>query len=268
TDSTTSSATGSTGLALYDWLVAFDEPITSDTTAPTVSSITSTTASGTYTPGNTINITVTFSEAVTTTGTVTVNLNSGGSCTITASSSTTASCTYTVLSGQTANPLTVSSISGTVQDASSNTMTNSTPVTNLSASKTIVIAAHGGGGNSGSKGRKPLSLVPTPVPAALIPAVTAPDTPHRLTCSSLDESLTLRVGSSQTAQIATLQSFLKSTVAPWLRVSGVFGPYTTLAVNKFQLRYPNETYRLANRKAPTGIAGYYTLRLINSFLCS
>ncbi|HSE56663.1 MAG TPA: fibronectin type III domain-containing protein, partial [Candidatus Paceibacterota bacterium] len=89
TDSTTSSATGSTGLVLYDWLVAFDEPITSDTTAPTVSSITSTTASGTYTPGDMINITVTFSEAVTTTGTVTVNLNSGGSCTITASSSTT-----------------------------------------------------------------------------------------------------------------------------------------------------------------------------------
>ncbi len=110
-----------------------------DTTAPTISSVTSNVANGTYKVGQVIDIQVTFSEAVTSTGSVTVNLNTSRSCTFTVSSSATGSCTYTVQSGDTTSGLNVSSISGTIADTSSNPMTNFTPATNLSSNKTIVI---------------------------------------------------------------------------------------------------------------------------------
>jgi hypothetical protein len=49
----------------------------SDYTAPTITSITSTTIDGTYGVGDSINVTVNFSEAVTSTGNVTVTLETG-----------------------------------------------------------------------------------------------------------------------------------------------------------------------------------------------
>ena len=112
-----------------------------DTTAPTISSITSTTSSGSYTTGQTINITVNFSENVTSTGNVTVSLNTTPSrtCTFTVSAASTGSCTYTVQAGDTSTGLEVSGISGTVKDVVLNSLTNYTPATLLSASKTIII---------------------------------------------------------------------------------------------------------------------------------
>ncbi len=110
-----------------------------DTTAPTISSVSSSLANGTYKAGQVVDILVTFSEAVTSTGSVTVNLDTGRSCTFTVSSATTGTCNYTVQSGDTSSDLTASSISGTIADTSGNAMTNFTPSTNLAANKAIVI---------------------------------------------------------------------------------------------------------------------------------
>ncbi len=112
-----------------------------DTTAPTISSITSTTLSGNYTVGQTINITVNFSENVTSTGNVTVTLNTTPSrtCTLTISAANTGSCTYTVKAGDTSAELEVLGISGTIKDEFLNTLTNFIPATALSTNKKIVI---------------------------------------------------------------------------------------------------------------------------------
>ncbi len=110
-----------------------------DTTAPTISDVTSTLANGTYKVGQAIDIVVTFSEAVTSTGNVTVTLDTSRTCTFTVTASSTGTCTYTVQSGDTSSDLTVSSISGTIADAASNSLANFTPTTNLAANKALVI---------------------------------------------------------------------------------------------------------------------------------
>lgn len=109
------------------------------TLAPTVSSITSSVASGSYGVGSIIGIIVNFSEPVTSTGNVTVNLNSGGSCSFNVTTNSQGSCNYTVGAGQSANPLSVSSISGTLVDSDGNSMSNFAPAINLSQSKNIII---------------------------------------------------------------------------------------------------------------------------------
>src|SRR5204862_7504227 len=57
-----------------------------DTTGPTVSNVTATTANGSYTTGASISITVAFSEAVTVTGTPQLALNTGGTANYTSGS--------------------------------------------------------------------------------------------------------------------------------------------------------------------------------------
>jgi len=113
-----------------------------DSTAPTISSVSSDKTNGSYTVGEVIDIDVTFSEAVTSTGNVTVTLETGSTdrtCTFTVSSATTGTCNYTVQVGDTSSDLTVSSISGTIADASANAMSNFVPTTNLAANKALVI---------------------------------------------------------------------------------------------------------------------------------
>lgn len=115
---------------------------TIDLTAPTISSITTTLASGTYSAGQAIPITVNFSKIVTSSGNVTVTLNTTPSrnCTFTVSNSTSGSCTYTTQSGDTATHLDAT-ISGTITDQAGNVMSNFVPAANLSASKTINIGS-------------------------------------------------------------------------------------------------------------------------------
>lgn len=113
-----------------------------DTTPPTITSVSSDTANGSYNAGDIIDIDVTFSEAVTSTGNVTVTLETGDTdrtCTFTVSNSTTGTCNYTVQAGDTSSDLNVNSISGTIADQSSNAMVNFVPTTNLSANKALVI---------------------------------------------------------------------------------------------------------------------------------
>jgi hypothetical protein len=111
-----------------------------DATAPTITSISSDHANGSFTVGEVIDIDVTFSEVVTSTGNVTITLETGvtdRTCTFTVSSSTTGTCNYTVQAGDTTSDLTVSDISATINDAASNAMTNFTPTTNLASNKDI-----------------------------------------------------------------------------------------------------------------------------------
>ncbi|MBI5634635.1 MAG: hypothetical protein HZA15_14290 [Nitrospirae bacterium] len=115
--------------------------LTWDAGAPTVTSATSSTGNGYYKAGVGINITVNFSEAVTSTG-LTINLNSGASITTGALSGVTSwSGTYTVGAGQTSADLSISSITGTITDAATNSTANPTIPAgqNIGDSKAIVV---------------------------------------------------------------------------------------------------------------------------------
>lgn len=117
-----------------------DYPV--DSTAPTITSVSSNKSNSTYSFGEVIDIDVTFSEAVTSTGNVTVTLETGvidRTCTFTVTSATTGTCNYTVQAGDTSSDLTVSSISGIINDAALNALVNFTPTSNLAANKDIVI---------------------------------------------------------------------------------------------------------------------------------
>ncbi len=113
-----------------------------DFTPATIDSITSSTLDGTYTTTNTIDVTVVFSEAVTSTGDITVTLETGATdrtCVFTVTDSNTGGCTYTVELGDMSLDLNVVSITGSISDQNSNTMTNFTPITNLADNKAIVV---------------------------------------------------------------------------------------------------------------------------------
>ncbi len=122
--------------------LAANKAIVIDTTAPTITNVSSDKVNGSYTVGEVIDIDITFSEVVTSTGNVTVTLETGATdrtCTFTVTSATTGTCNYTVQAGDTTADLTVNTISGTIADAVSNAMTNFVPTTNLAANKAIVI---------------------------------------------------------------------------------------------------------------------------------
>ncbi len=115
-----------------------------DTTAPTVSSFSSSKANGSYAAGATINITATASEAIQSGNTLTVTLDTGATVLLTAASAgTTLTGTYTVSSGETSADLTVGSFTiGTVADAAGNAMTSTTVpsgASNIAGSKALVI---------------------------------------------------------------------------------------------------------------------------------
>ncbi|MFA6585679.1 MAG: fibronectin type III domain-containing protein [Candidatus Paceibacterota bacterium] len=105
----------------------------------TVASISVDLASGSYKSGQAIITTVTFSKDVTSTGNATVTFDTGGTCTFTISNASSGSCTYTVGAGQNSSVLAVSSVTGTIKDAALNLLTATTPVMNISPTKTIVI---------------------------------------------------------------------------------------------------------------------------------
>jgi len=114
---------------------------TTDVTAPTITSISSDKANGSYKAGEVIDIDVTFSEAITSTGDVTVTLETGDTdrtCTFAVTNASTGTCNYTVQAGDTSSDL-EATISGTIADQVGNSMTNYTPATTLAASKALVI---------------------------------------------------------------------------------------------------------------------------------
>ena len=124
-----------------------------DNTAPTVTSVSSTTANGSYKAGDAIAVTVTFSEAVTVTGTPQIELETGSTDRTvdysSGSGSNTLTFSYTVQSGDVNTDLdyvatnSLSLNSGTIKDAAGNNanLTLATPgaANSLGANKAIVI---------------------------------------------------------------------------------------------------------------------------------
>jgi len=123
--------------------LAANKAIVIDTTLPTISSVTSTVANGSYKAGSLIPIRAVFSETVSVTGTPQITLGTGGGGRVvnysTGSGSNTLTFNYTVQSGDTSSDLTTTAISGTFTDAAGNVLTNFSPGTNLAANKDIVI---------------------------------------------------------------------------------------------------------------------------------
>jgi hypothetical protein len=115
-----------------------------DSTAPTVSSFSTTKSDGSYKAGEAIAISATTSESVRSGDSITVTLNTSRTVTLTAASNgTTLSGNYTVQAGDTSSDLTVSSFSIVgVQDLVGNAMTSTTVpsgLNNIGGSKNIVI---------------------------------------------------------------------------------------------------------------------------------
>ena len=135
------------GVTAVDTITLTTGAITVNQSAPTVNSITSTTADGDYSIGETINITVTFSESVT--------LSNGGELQVTLATgelnrtvaitsitnSTTASGTYTVMTNDQSSDLSAVSpltLSGTLLDLAGNSA-DLAILTNLNTSSAIVV---------------------------------------------------------------------------------------------------------------------------------
>jgi hypothetical protein len=121
-----------------------------DAVAPTVSSVSSTTANGTYKQGDAISITVMMPEAVDVSGVPTIALNSGGLASyVSGSGTSTLTFSYTVGTRQTSADLdysTINSLSlagGTIKDAAGNNATLTLPTvggaSSLGGQKSIVI---------------------------------------------------------------------------------------------------------------------------------
>ncbi len=133
-------ATGTDGLATQN--------IAIDTTAPAVTSVSTTLATGAYGTGTTIPITVTFGEAVNVSGTPQLSLNDGATATyISGSGSSTLTFNYVVAAGQNSSDLDYALTSslalnnGTIKDLAGNAATLTLPATGTDglATKNIVI---------------------------------------------------------------------------------------------------------------------------------
>jgi hypothetical protein len=133
-------ATGTDGLAAQNIII--------NTTAPTVTGVSTTQATGAYTAGTTIPITVTFSGPVTVTGTPQLALNDGGTATYASGSGTsTLTFNYLVAAGQNTQDLDYSSTTalglngGTIKDSAGNAAVVTLPATATDglATKNIVI---------------------------------------------------------------------------------------------------------------------------------
>ena len=121
-----------------------------DTSAPTVTNVSSTKLNGAYPSGTSIPITVTFNEAVTVTGSPTLALNSGGSATYSSGNgSPTLTFSYTVGAGDNSADLDYSATNslslsgGTIKDAATNNATLTLPTVgganSIGGQKNIVV---------------------------------------------------------------------------------------------------------------------------------
>ncbi|NOZ04412.1 MAG: T9SS type A sorting domain-containing protein [FCB group bacterium] len=131
--------------------ISDSKDIVIETTAPTISQVSSTSSDGTYGIDDEVNITITFSEAVTLSGgNLVITLETGDTdqqvVISSINNSTTASGTYTVQENDQSTDLTVTDISlsaGTITDAAGNTMSDFTipGAANLDDLKDIIIEA-------------------------------------------------------------------------------------------------------------------------------
>ncbi len=112
----------------------YADNITIDATTPTVTSVSTTTAAGTYGPNATVNIDVNFSENVQVTDTPTLTLNDGQTASYSSGSGTsTLVFTYTVAKGDTTNGANLdyasaTALSGTIHNAGGVAATRTLPI--------------------------------------------------------------------------------------------------------------------------------------------
>ena len=136
----------STTLASSTYISDNGTIITLDAQSPSITDITTATADGTYSVGDTVSITIQLDEAIASNANSTsLVLNSGGTAAYTSDTGTSITYTYTVASGQDTTDLAVSSVSiGTAADANGNTLSTSLPSTpTMPASSAIVIDTSG-----------------------------------------------------------------------------------------------------------------------------
>lgn len=127
--------------------IADNSSIDIDGVLPTLSAISSTTATGSYGVGETVNITLTFSETVTLSGgdlEITHDASATDVVITSISGSTEASQTYTIESNDVSSDLTVTALAlsaGTLQDAGGNDvdLTDLTGISNIDDSRDIVV---------------------------------------------------------------------------------------------------------------------------------
>jgi hypothetical protein len=123
--------------------LAANKSIVVDSTLPTLSSFSSTTADGSYKEGATINITATLSEVVTTSASITATLSNGQTVVLTHNAvNNTLTGSYTIGAGQSSSDLGVSSyvLTSAPVDSAGNVMTSTTmPAGNISGTRAIVV---------------------------------------------------------------------------------------------------------------------------------
>ncbi|MBP6991860.1 MAG: DUF2341 domain-containing protein [Spirochaetes bacterium] len=123
--------------------LAENASIVIDTTAPTIASITSATANGSYNNMSTVDITVNMSEPVTLAGACNVQLDTGAIVSVSSAvyPATVLNGTYAIGAGENSSDLDATgvSIAGTLTDAAGNGADTTLPGSNLAVNKAIVI---------------------------------------------------------------------------------------------------------------------------------
>lgn len=192
-----------------------------DTTAPTVTNVTSSTANGSYNAGDVVNVQVTFSETVLVTGTPRITLETGATDRnvnyTSGSNSSTLVFAYTVQAGDTSSDLNYTTTSalalngGTIKDAATNNATLTLPST--------------GAGNSlgGNKNIVIDTTAPTIAQVTPVPALTNDSTPNYTFSSNEAGTITYAGGCTSGTANATASN---NTVTFASLADGTYGSCT------------------------------------------
>lgn len=160
-----------------------NEAIVIDTTAPTVTTVTSSTTNGSYRAGQSINVQVSFSESVTVTGTPQITLETGSSDAVVNYASGTGSAnlsfTYTIQAGHTSSDLdyvSTGALTGTITDAAGNTAVATLPapggVGSLAGNKALIVDTTSPTSTLSTGLSSPTSTYPIPVTITFPESVT------------------------------------------------------------------------------------------------
>jgi hypothetical protein len=160
-----------------------NEAIVIDTTAPSVTTVSSSTSNGSYRAGQSINVQVTFSESVTVTGNPEITLETGSSDAVVSYTSGTGSAnlsfTYTIQAGHTSSDLdyiSTGALTGTITDAAGNTSVLTLPspggVGSLGANKAFIVDTTSPTSTLSTGLSSPTSTYPIPVTITFPESVT------------------------------------------------------------------------------------------------
>ena len=160
-----------------------NEAIVIDTTAPTVTTVSSSTTNGSYRAGQSINVQVSFSESVTVTGTPQITLETGSSDAVVNYASGTGSAnlsfTYTIQAGHTSSDLdyvSTGALTGTITDAAGNTAVATLPapgaIGSLAANKALIVDTTSPTSTLSTGLSSPTSTYPIPVTITFPESVT------------------------------------------------------------------------------------------------